>query len=200
MCLLCFLWLTCLSRYDDLTVSTPDKNEYHLDMTFTGRQTNLARPIGIGVAIVGVLFIFATMTTNVAARLLPMSDDYLQAMIPPAPDGAEPLGLTMLSHEIAEKTISITGTISNRTRETMSNVLAVVQMQDTTGRFPQTAEVPVMPAELPPEGTATFMTMATLREKPGGYIVKFRFADGPFIPHKDERRPAVSITPEPVTK
>src|SRR6516162_6785116 len=129
-------------------------------MTFTGRQTNLARPIGIGVSIVGVLFIFATMTTNVAARLLPMSDDYLQAMIPSATDGAEPLGLTMLSHEIKEKTISVTGSITNRTKETMSNVLAVVQMQDTTGRFPQTVEVPVVPAELPPQGSATFMTMA----------------------------------------
>lgn len=178
----------------------PDKNEYHLDMTFTGRQSNLARPIGIGVAIVGVLFIFATMTTNVAARLLPMSDDYLQAMIPPATDGAEPLGLTMLNYEIKEKTISVTGSITNRTKETMSNVQAVIQMIDTTGRFPQTAEVPIMPAELPPQGTATFMTMATLREKPGAYTVKFRFADGPFIPHKDERGPAVSITPEPIAK
>ena len=178
----------------------PDKNEYQLDMTFTGRQRNLARPIGIGVAIASVLFIFATMTTNVAAHLLPMSDDYLQAMIPSAPDGAEPLGLTMLSHEIKEKTISVTGTITNRTNEKVSNVLAVVQMQDTTGRFPQTAEVPLSPAELAPQGTATFMTMATLQEKPGGYIIKFRFADGPFIPHKDERGAAPTITAEPVAK
>jgi hypothetical protein len=169
-------------------------------MTFTGRQTNLARPIGIGVAIAGVLFIFATMTTNVAAHLLPMSDDYLQAMIPPAPDGAEPIALTMLSQEFRDKSISVAGTITNRTRETMSNVLAVVQMQDTTGRFPQTVEVPVVPAELPPQGTGTFMTMATLQEKAGGYIVKFRFADGPFLQHKDERGPAVSITPQPIAK
>jgi hypothetical protein len=176
------------------------KSEYHVDMTFTGRQTNLARRVGIGVAIAGVLFIFATMTTNVAATLLPMSDDYLQAMIPPATDGAEPLGLTMLSHDIKEKTISVTGTITNRTKEKMSNILAVVQMQDTTGRFPQTAEVPVMPADLAPQGTATFATMATLQEKPGGYIVKFRFADGPFIPHKDERGAAPTITAEPVAK
>ena len=178
----------------------PDKNEYQLDMTFTGRQRNLARPIGIGVAIASVLFIFATMTTNVAAHLLPMSDDYLQAMIPSAPDGAEPLGLTMLSHEIKEKTISVTGTITNRTNEKLSNVLAVVQMQDTTGRFPQNAEVPVMPAELQPDAIGTFMTMATLQEKPGGYIIKFRFADGPFIPHKDERGPSISITPTPIQK
>jgi hypothetical protein len=169
-------------------------------MTFTGRDRNLARPIGIAVAAVAIIFIFATMTTNVAARLLPMTDDYLQAMIPTATDGAEPLGLTMLSHDISEKTISVSGAITNRTKEPMSNILAVVQMQDTTGRFPQTAEIPVMPAVLQPDASGTFMTMATLQEKPGGYLVKFRFADGPFIPHKDERGPAISITPQPISK
>ncbi len=169
-------------------------------MTFTGRRLKLARPIAIGTAIVGIIFIFATMTTNVAAHLLPMGDEYLAAMIPSAPDGAEPLGLTMLTHEISDKTISITGAIKNRTNEPMSNVLAVVKMVDTTGRFPQTVEVPVMPAQLQPQAEATFMTMATLQEKPGGYIVKFRFADGPFIPHKDERVAPITITPQPITK
>jgi hypothetical protein len=191
---------TPISGYDVRTVSTPDRNEYHVDMTFTGRRLKLARPIGIGVAIVGIIFIFATMTTNLAAHLLPMGDEYLVAMIPSAPDGNEPLGLTMLSHDIHDKTISITGAIRNRTNEPMSNLLAVVQMQDTTGRFPQTVEVPVMPAQLQPQAEATFMTMATLQEKPGGYLVKFRFADGPFIPHKDERAAPITITPQPVTK
>jgi hypothetical protein len=181
-------------------MSIPDKNDFHIDMTFTGRERKLARPIGIAVAAGAIILIFATMTTNVAARLLPMSDDYLQAMIPTATDGAEPLGLTMLSHEINEKTISVSGAVTNRTKEPMLNVLAVIQMQDTTGRFPQTAEVPLTPADLQPGATGTFMTMATLQEKPGGYIVKFRFADGPFILHKDERGPAISITPQPITK
>ncbi|HEY2380961.1 MAG TPA: hypothetical protein VGK48_07230 [Terriglobia bacterium] len=177
-----------------------DNNEYHVDMSFTGKQLKLARPIGIAVAIAGLLFVFSTMTTNIAASLLPMSDDYLQAMIPPAPDGGEAIGLTMLTHEISEKTISVSGTIKNRTNQAMANVLAVVQMIDTTGRFPQTVEVPVMPPVLPPQGTATFMTMATLQEKVGGYSVKFRFADGPFIPHKDERSAPVTITAQPETK
>jgi hypothetical protein len=178
----------------------PENRDFHIDMTFTGRQRNLARPIGIAAAIAGIIFIIATMTTSVAAHILPMSNDYLAVMIPTAPDGAEALGLTMLSHDIQEKTISVTGAIRNRTNEAMSNVIAVVQMQDTTGRFPQTAEVPVMPKDLPPQGMATFMTMATLKEKPGGYIVKFRFADGPEIPHKDERGPSISITPTPAPK
>ena len=153
-------------------------------------------------AIAGIIFIIATMTTNVAAHLLPMTDNYLQAMIPAAPDGAEPLGLTALTHEINEKTISVSGSVSNRTNEPMSNIIAVVQMLDTTGRFPQTLEVPVMPTDLPPKADGTFMAMATLQEKPGGYILKFRFADGPFIPHKDDRQqaPAITITPQPVGK
>ena len=129
-----------------------------------------------------------------------MTDDYLQAMIPTAPDGAEPLGLTSLMHEITDKTISVSGSVMNRTDQPMLSVIAVLQMQDTTGRFPQIFEVPVMPSDLPPQASATFMAMATLQEKPGGYVLKFRFADGPFIPHKDDRGPAITITPQPITK
>jgi hypothetical protein len=180
----------------------PENNDFHIDMTFTGRHTDYSRPIGIGVAIVGVIFVLSTMFTNVAAKLLPMSDDYLQVMIPPAPDGAEPLGLASLTHDINEKTISINGSVTNRTDQPVSGILAVVEMQDTTGRFPQTQEVPVMPQDLAAHATGTFMTMATLQEKPGGYIIKFRFADGPFIPHKDERSapPTITIAPPEVTK
>jgi hypothetical protein len=180
-------------------VSKSDR-DFRIDMSFTGRQRNLGRPIGVAAAAVGIIFIFATMTTNLAANLLPMSDDYLIVMIPSAPDGGEALGLTMISHEIVDKTITVTGSVRNRTNEPMSNVIAEVQMVDTTGRFPQTAEVPIMPVELPPMGTATFMTMATLQEKPGLYSVKFRFADGPPILHKDERGPGISITPQPIPK
>ena len=179
----------------------PENNDFHVDLTFTGKDNNnLVRPIAIVVAVVGIIFIIATMTTNVAARLLPMSDDYLQAMIPLAPDGTEGLGLISLQQEITEKTISVSGTVMNRSDKPISNVLAVVQMQDTTGRFPQLAEAPVSPVELPPQATGTFTTMATLQEKPGGYILKFRFADGPFMPHKDDRGPAITITPQPITK
>ena len=179
-------------------MSTPENNDFHLDTTFTGRDSQTSvRLFAIGLAIVGFVFIIATMTTNVAASLLPMSDEYLQVMIPVAPDGGEPLSLTLLMHEITEKTITVTGSVLNRDDQPISNLVAVVQMQDTTGRFPQTQEVAVMPTELPPQGTGTFMAMATLQEKPGGYLVKFRFADnGPFIPHKDERAPAITITPQ----
>ena len=186
-------------------MSTPDKNDFHIDLTFTGRKTNFyVRPIATGVAIAGVIFVLATMTTSIAARMLPMNDDYLQAMIPPAPDGAEPLALVSLTHEINEKSISVSGTVKNRTNEPVSSLLAVIEMQDTTGRFPQTQEIPVMPSDLQPQAEGTFMAMATLQEKPGGYIVKFRFADGPFLPHKDERGatppPEITVTPQPPGK
>ena len=98
----------------------------------------------------------------------------------------------------------LSGTVKNRTNEPVSSLLAVIEMQDTTGRFPQTQEIPVMPSDLQPQAEGTFMAMATLQEKPGGYIVKFRFADGPFLPHKDERGatppPEITVTPQPPGK
>jgi hypothetical protein len=175
---------------------SPEDDDLHLDLTFTGKKGDQSRRIGIGVAAALIFFIILTMTTSVASKILPMSDEYLLVMIPPAPDGAEPLGLKSLMHEVDGKTISVSGSVTNRTAQTMSNVLAVVEMQDTTGRFPQTMEVPVQPADLTPQAIGTFMAMATLQENPGAYIVKFRFADGPLIPHKDERVPEITITPQ----
>ena len=176
----------------------PDNNDFHIDLTFTGQQRDYARPIGIAVAIIGIIFIISTMVTGVAARILPMSDEYLQAMVPTLPDGTEPLGLTSLMHDITDNTLTVTGAIMNRADRPMSGITAVVQMQDTTGRFPQTIIVPIMPVDLQPQATGMFMAVATLQEKPGGYILKFRFADGPFIPHKDDRGPAITITPQPI--
>jgi hypothetical protein len=176
-------------------VSSPN-DDFHLDLTFTGSQKSYARPAGIAVAAALIVLILLTMTTSVASKILPMSDEYLLVMIPAALDGAEPLALQSLKYEADEKTISVTGTIMNRTSQPMSNILAVVEMQDTTGRFPQTAEVPVQPSDLSPQAAGTFAAMATLEQKPGAFVVKFRFADGPFIPHRDERAPEITITPQ----
>src|SRR3954466_12355285 len=103
----------------------PENNDFHIDLTFTGQQKDSARPIGIVVAIPAILFIIATMTTRVAERILPMSDDYLQAMVPALPDGSEPLGLISLTQDITEKSISVTGSIMNRADRDMSNLMAV---------------------------------------------------------------------------
>ena len=180
-------------------MATPEKDDFQVDMTFTGRDRNYAQQIGIAVAAAGVVLIILTMTTNLGAWLLPMSDEYLQVMIPIAPDGGEPLGLTEVMHELQDKTISISGSVKNRSDQPMVGLMVVLDIQDTTGRFPQSQEIPLVPPDLEPQATGTFMTSATLQEKPGGYIIKFRFVDGPFIPHKDERGTAITITPQ-ITK
>ena len=177
-------------------MTTPENDDFKVDLTFTSRDSSYPRVIAITTAIVGIIFIVATMTTSVAAKLLPMNDDYLQVMIPLAPDGGEALGLTSLMHELKDKTISVSGSVQNRSEQQLSDIIAVVQLLDTTGRFPQTQEVLVTPKDLPPQASGTFMASATLQENPGGYVVKFRFEDGPFIPHKDDRGPAISITPQ----
>ena len=82
------------------------EKDFHLDLTFTGKQKRNARPVGIGVAAALILFIILTMTTSVASKILPMSDEYLLVMIPPAPDGGEALSLKSLKHEIDGKMIS----------------------------------------------------------------------------------------------
>ena len=173
-------------------------DDFHLDLTFTGTHKSYARPVGIGVAAASIFFILLTMTTSVSSKILPMSDDYLLVMIPPAPDGAEALGIKTLNYAADDNTnaISVTGSVMNRTKQPMSDVLAVVEMQDTTGRFPKTLEVPVQPTDLGPQAAGNFSAMATLDGKPGAFVVKFRFADGPFIPHRDERAPEVTITPQ----
>ena len=182
------------SCYHLRAVSTPDNDDFHIDLPFTDRERTWVRPVAIGVAIVGVIFIIATMTTNLAAYLLPMSDEYMQILIPVAADGGEALALKKLDQEIMDKTMTVRGTVENRTDYPLSMVLAVVNMQDTTSRFPQIVEVPVQPAELPPHGMGEFTAMATLQEKPAGYLVKFQIANGPFVPHKDDRASTYGIT------
>jgi hypothetical protein len=146
------------------------------------------------VAAVAIVFIIATMSTNVAEFLLPMEDKYLLVMVPSAADGSEPLSLQKLEHEIQAKTITVRGSVANRTENPVSNLVAVVEMLDTTTRFPQTVEVPVEPAELPPQAAGSFTASATLQEKPGGYLVKFKIADGPLIPHRDDRAATIGVT------
>jgi hypothetical protein len=175
----------------------PEKDDFQVDLTFSGQNKSYARPIALVIVVVGVGLIILSMTTNMAAYLLPMNDAYLQVLVPVAPDGAEPLSLRSLSQEIKDKTIVVHGSVANRTDYPVPNLLAVVEMQDTTGRFPQTIEAPVDPVELLPQAAGNFTAMATLQEKPAGYLVKFRLGDGPFVPHKDERAPALDIKVSP---
>jgi hypothetical protein len=172
-------------------VSTPENKDFHLDLRFTDRPNKLVQPIAIAVAILLIIGIVAVMTTDVAARILPMSDEYLQVLVPRAADGTEPLSLTALDHPTIENTLTVTGTITNRTDFPVSGLLAVVNAQDVNGTA-QSVEVPITPAEIPSQGTGTFQASLTFAAQPGGYNLKFRVADGPFVPHRDDR--AASFT------
>ena len=168
-------------------MTPPENDDFRFNLSASVPGKSYARSVGAGVAALSIVFIILTMTTDLASHILPMKDDYLQVMIPPAPDGAEPLSLRILEHEIVDKTITVRGSVMNLTDYTISGLRAVVEALDTTGRFGQTLELPLDPAALPAHGAANFQTTVTLQEKPVGYNLKFRFVDGPFVPHKDER-------------
>jgi hypothetical protein len=170
-------------------VSTPENSgndDLHLDLRFTDRPNALVLPLATAAAAVIILIIFASMTTNLAAWMLPMEDRYLQVLVPQAPDGQEALSLTMLDYPITGNTLSITGTVVNRTDFPITGLVAVVNATDVK-YVSQTVEVPITPADLPAKGTGSFQATITLADQPGGYNLRFRLADGPLVPHHDDR-------------
>ena len=183
-------------------MSTPENDDLHLDLTFTGHDNEkLVRGIAAGVAALGVIIILFTMTTNVAARILPMRDEYLQALIPRASDGKQPLALKSLEQTILENTLTVTGTVLNRTDFPVSGLLAVLTATDVHyGK--QTVEIPLTPAEIPSQQTGSFQATVNLEAQPSIYSVEFRVPDGPVVPHLDDRAAALplpDVQPPPVT-
>jgi hypothetical protein len=174
-------------------MSSPEDQDFHVDISFSAEDTHKKFLISSIVAGAAILFIILTMTTSLSSHLLPMSDDYLQVLIPVAADGQEPLGLTSLEHDIKDNAGTVRGTVQNRTEYPVSGIVAVVDFQDTTSRFGQTLEAPVDPVELGPQQSGSFTANVTLPQKISGYVVKFKFADGPVLPHKDDR-PTLGIT------
>jgi hypothetical protein len=168
-------------------VSIPEKKDFHLDLTFTDRPNKLVLPIAIAVASIGIVLIVATMFTHFAERMLPMSDSYLQVLVPRAPDGKEALSLVALDYPTTDNTLSVSGSVVNRTDFPITGLMAVVTAQDVNNAV-QTVEVPLTPSEIPSQGSGSFQTTITLGAKPGGYSLRFRLADdGPFVPHHDDR-------------
>ena len=145
-----------------------------------------------GLVIVGIVLF---SSTDLSSVVLPMDDRYLDVLIPETADGAEPFTLNELNHELSEKTLSVTGWMTNGSEVEVENVIAVITARDTTGRFPATLEIPVDPGLIPPDGTGTFSMTVTLREKPHNYSIRFKLENGPFVPHKDERWLQFGIRP-----
>lgn len=145
-----------------------------------------------GLGIVGIVLF---SLTDLSSVVLPMDDRYLDVLIPKTADGAEPFSLNELNHRLSEKTLSVTGWMTNRSEVEVENVIAVITARDTTGRFPATLAIPVDPGLIPPDGSGTFSMAVTLREKPNNYSIRFKLDNGPFVPHKDERALQFGIRP-----
>jgi hypothetical protein len=166
-------------------------------MTFTGKdRTLLIKRVATIVAAAGIVFIVASMTTSLAAHLLPMSDQYLQVLVPQAADGKEPVSLKTLDNSTEGTTLKVNGTILNRTDFPISGLLAVLTAQDVRYNR-QTTSVPTNPTEIPSGGTATFEFSLTLPDQPGQYSVEFRVPDGPVVPHHDDRASSYGIPEQP---
>ncbi len=140
------------------------------------------------------------LVTGIGRDRLPYTDYFFAVRAPEAADGSEALSLQSLTYMEIDKTVSITGTVMNRTESPISGLLAVIAVTDKFTLPVQTVNVPVEPAELAPKAMGTFRTTVTLGENGfGGYTLQFRLPDdGPFVPHKDERPPEPLSPQSPV--
>ena len=178
------------------SVSSPPQDNFHLDMTFTGKdRTLLVKRVATVVAAAGIILILASMTTGLAAYLLPMSDQYLQVLVPQAPDGKEPLALKTLDNSTTDSnTLSVSGTVQNRTDFPISGLLAVLSVQDVRYNR-QSTSAPLTPADIPSGATGSFQISLSMPDQPGQYSVEFRIPNGPAVPHRDDRA-ANNLVPE----
>jgi hypothetical protein len=138
----------------------------------------------IGLVIVGIVLF---SVTDLSSLVLPMEDRYFDVLVPPTEDGSEPFVLAELNQQLDGNMLSVDGRVTNMSLEKVENVVAVIRAEDTTGRFPAILEIPVIPSFLAPAETGSFAMTVTLREKPNGYSIRFKLANGPFVPHRDER-------------
>jgi hypothetical protein len=150
-----------------------------------------------GLAIAGILGIIIVTTTDVATTLLPMDENYRNVLVPTMADGSHPLSLKTLQYKEDPKarTLTLDGTVMNRTEATINGLLAVVQVKDRFTLVAQTVEVPVDPAELESQATGSFQTVVTYGENSlGGFDLQFKLPnDGPFVPNIDERPTAPAL-------
>ncbi len=174
-----------------------DDPELKLDIRFSSSRGAFPY-IAAAFAVMAIAAIVLIMTTDVAARLLPMDPSYQDVLVPTLADGSPPLSLQTLSQKADDKMLEIEGTVMNRTESSIAGLLAVVQVNDRYTLAGPVVEVPVEPAELASQATGRFHTVITLGENGlGGYLLQFKLPnDGPFVPHEDDRpsEPVPEIT------
>lgn len=154
--------------------------------------------IGAGIfAGLTLLTIVVFSFTDLSQGVLPMDDRYLEILIPETEPDTLPFALIELGNVLEGNRISVSGRIQNTSLEAVENVVAVIAVEETTGRFPETIEVPVEPAILEPGAYGMFSVSVTLRQRPDTYSVRFKLENGPFIPHSDERPLSFGVEPVP---
>ena len=172
-------------------------DDFNLETRFSrsrGLFSYIALALGLG------LLVLVVMVVSGKFDYLPYSE-YFAVRAPAAADGTEALALLSLDEKEDQKTVTISGTLMNRTESPISGLVAVITVTDNFTLPVQTVNVPVEPAELDPKATGMFQTTVTVGETGfGGYSIDFRLPnDGPFVPHKDERPadPTISIEEKP---
>jgi hypothetical protein len=173
------------------------REDFNLETRFSRNRGVFPYIAGfLGLVLVVLIFMYAT---GIGREMLPYSE-YFARRAPTAADGSEALSLQELTHVTDEKTtLSIEGSVLNRTDETISGLQAVISVTDKFTLPLPTLNVPVEPVELPAKGMGVFRTTVTLDDKGlGGYSVNFRLPDeGPFVPHLDERPATLPSEPKP---
>jgi hypothetical protein len=178
-------------------------DDLKLETRFSGSRGAFPYVV-VALAVLGILGIVVVTTTDVAARLLPMDENYRNVLVPTVADGSLPLSLKTLHHVEDKKarTLTLDGTVTNRTDAPIKGLLAVIQVKDRFTIVAQTVDVPVEPAELVSQGAGKFQTVITWGDNGmGGFDIQFKLSpDGPFVPHVDERPAEPTSEPVPSIK
>jgi len=171
------------------------KRDLKLETSFSSSRGALPY-IAIAGALVALAGIVVVMTTDVAARLLPMDPRYVNVLVPTVADGSPPLSLQTLTQKSDNKSLTVEGSVLNRTDSTISGLLAVVQVKDRYTLPGEIAQVPIEPAELESQVKGKFRATIMVGEKGlSGYDIQFKLPnDGPFVPHKDDH--PLELTPQ----
>jgi hypothetical protein len=162
-------------------------DDFKLETSFSNSRGSFPY-IAVAFAVLAIAGIVFVTTTDIAARLLPMDAQYLGVLIPTVADGSPPLSLQTLTQKSDDKTLTVDGTVMNRTESTITGLLAVIQVKDKFTLAGPSLEVAVEPAELASNASGKFHATIMLGENGlSGYDIQFKLPDdGPFVPHKDD--------------
>jgi hypothetical protein len=138
-------------------------------------------------SLIGVWFIYAVTFTDLSKEWVPFAQETAQLLVPEAPDGQEPVELLELSHSLTEDRISIQGKIKNRTAEALDDLMATIALSFMDPQKSVERDVALSPERIEPGSEASFQLEEYFNDRPTGYAVKFKLANGGVVRHKDRR-------------